>query len=160
MKTLHEKVQGRSEKVSLIAVINQAIAFVSRIPNDAIALLARISIAAIFWRSGATKVDGFALSDSAIELFREDYKLPLIDPVTAATLAALAEHFFPFLLIVGFASRLSAAALLGMTAVIQIFVYPGAWPIHGVWATTLLVILARGPGVVSLDAFIAKKYGS
>lgn len=137
-------------------IAQQAIARVSRIPNDAIALLGRTSISAVFWLSGRTKVDGFALSESAVELFREDYKLPLIDPIMAATLAAIAEHLFPILLLLGLASRLSAAALLGMTAVIQIFVYPGAWPIHGVWATVLLFILARGPGLISLDATIAR----
>lgn len=137
-------------------IAQQAIAHVSRIPNDAIALLGRISISAVFWLSGRTKVDGFALSESAVELFREDYKLPLIDPIMAATLAAIAEHLFPILLLLGLASRLSAAALLSMTAVIQIFVYPGAWPIHGVWATVLLFILARGPGLISLDATIAR----
>jgi putative oxidoreductase len=155
MKVHNEKAQSVS--VSIVTAINQVIALMSRIPNDAIALLARISIGAIFWRSGATKVNGFSLSENAIELFREDYKLPLIDPVVAATLAALAEHIFPVLLIVGLASRLSATALLGMTAIIQIFVYPGAWPIHGVWATALLVIIARGPGLISLDALIAKR---
>ena len=136
--------------------VNAAIARVSSIPDDAIALLARISISAVFWLSGRTKVDGFALSENALELFREDYKLPLIDPVVAAWLAAISEHVFPILLVIGLASRLSAAALLGMTAVIQIFVYPGAWPIHGVWATALLFILARGPGLISLDAMIAR----
>jgi putative oxidoreductase len=155
MKVHNEKAQSVS--VSIVTAINQVIALMSRIPNDAIALLARISIGAIFWRSGATKVNGFSLSENAIELFREDYKLPLIDPVVAATLAALAEHIFPVLLIVGLASRLSATALLGMTAIIQFFVYPGAWPIHGVWATALLVIIARGPGLISLDALIAKR---
>jgi putative oxidoreductase len=155
MKVHNEKAQSVS--VSIVTAINQVIALMSRIPNDAIALLARISIGAIFWRSGATKVNGFSLSENAIELFREDYKLPLIDPVVAATLAALAEHIFPVFLIVGLASRLSATALLGMTAIIQFFVYPGAWPIHGVWATALLVIIARGPGLISLDALIAKR---
>ena len=155
MKVHNEKAQSVS--VSIVTAINQVIALMSRIPNDAIALLARISIGAIFWRSGATKVNGFSLSENVIELFREDYKLPLIDPVVAATLAALAEHIFPVLLIVGLASRLSATALLGMTAIIQFFVYPGAWPIHGVWATALLVIIARGPGLISLDALIAKR---
>jgi len=136
----------------------QFITLAERIPNDLIASLARISVGAIFWMSGQTKIDGFALSENAITLFNEDYKLPFIDPVVAATLAAIAEHVFPILLVLGLASRLSALALLGMTAVIQIFVYPGAWPTHGVWATALLFILARGPGALSLDALIAKNY--
>ena len=136
----------------------QFVALAERIPNDLIAVFARVSVAAIFWMSGQTKIDGFHLSENAITLFNEDYKLPLVDPVVAASLAAIAEHVFPILLALGFASRLSALALLGMTAVIQVFVYPGAWPTHGVWATALLFILARGPGAFSLDALIAKHY--
>lgn len=136
----------------------QFVALAERIPNDLIAAFARVSVAAIFWMSGQTKIDGFHLSENAITLFNEDYKLPLVDPVVAASLAAIAEHVFPILLALGFASRLSALALLGMTAVIQVFVYPGAWPTHGVWATALLFILARGPGALSLDALIAKHH--
>lgn len=126
----------------------------ARIPDDFIALLGRISMGAIFWLSGQTKVNGFSLSENALELFREDYKLPLVDPIVAATLAAIAEHVFPVLLIVGLATRFSAAALLGMTLVIQLLVYPGAWPTHGVWASVLLFLIARGPGFVSLDHLI------
>jgi putative oxidoreductase len=135
-------------------MIDRTIGLFARIPNDFIVLVGRISIGAIFWLSGQTKVDGFSLSENAIELFREDYKLPFVAPVIAATLAAIAEHVFPILLVVGLATRLSAAALLGMTLVIQLFVYPGAWPTHGVWATVLLFIMARGPGIISLDGLI------
>jgi putative oxidoreductase len=98
------------------------------------------------------------VTDSAIALFHEEYALPVIDPVLAAHLAAFAEHFFPILLVIGLASRFSALALLGMTAVIQILVYPGAWPTHGVWATCFLLTIARGPGVISLDHLIARRY--
>jgi putative oxidoreductase len=69
-------------------------------------------------------------------------------------MSTIAEHVFPVLLIVGLASRLSALALLGMTAVIQIFVYPSGWPEHILWATALLIVIARGPGVISLDHLI------
>ena len=98
------------------------------------------------------------MKDSAIELFREEYKLPLIDPVVAAHLAAFAEHFFPILLVLGLASRFAAFSLLFMTTVIEVFVYPDAWPTHGVWATCFLVIIARGPGVLSLDHVIARYF--
>lgn len=128
-----------------------------RIPNDLIALVARSSIAAVFWQSGQTKVDGWMLSDNALYLFENEYKLPLLDPWLAAHLAAFAEHLFPILLVIGLASRFSALALLGMTLVIQIFVYPGAWPTHGSWAACLLFIAARGPGVFSLDAAIVRR---
>lgn len=127
-----------------------------RIPNGAIALLARLAIAAVFWQSGQTKVDGWMLSGNALYLFENEYKLPLVNPSLAAHLAALAEHIFPLLLVIGLASRLSALSLLAMTLVIQIFVYPGAWPTHGTWAVCLLFIAARGPGLLSLDALIVQ----
>lgn len=129
-----------------------------RIPNDLIVLIARLSIAAVFWQSGQTKIDGWMLSDNALYLFENEYKLPLIDPWLAAHLAAFAEHFFPMLLVIGLASRLSALALLSMTLVIQIFVYPGAWPTHGTWIACLLLIMARGPGTVSLDAVLFRAF--
>ncbi|MCT7664298.1 DoxX family protein [Shinella kummerowiae] len=134
----------------------QVVQTLDRIPNDFIALVARLSIAAVFWQSGQTKVEGWMLSDNALYLFENEYKLPLIDPWLAAHLAAFAEHFFPILLVIGLASRLSALALLGMTLVIEIFVYPDAWPTHGTWAACLLFIAARGPGLFSLDAVIAR----
>ncbi|MGX5720892.1 DoxX family protein [Shinella zoogloeoides] len=135
----------------------RVIAALDRIPNDLIALVARLSIAAVFWQSGQTKVNGWMLSDNALYLFENEYKLPLIDPWLAAHLAALAEHVFPVLLVIGLASRLSALALLGMTLVIEIFVYPDAWPTHGTWAVCLLFISARGPGLLSLDAMIVRR---
>lgn len=139
----------------LLAIVRRAIAALDAIPQDAIALAARVFIAAIFWQSGQTKLEGWRVSDSAIALFREEYRLPLLDPVLAAHMAALGEHLFPLLLVAGLASRFAALALLGMTAVIQIFVYPDAWPTHGVWAVALLVIVARGPGRFSLDHLVA-----
>jgi len=139
----------------LMALADSALAWMSVIPNSLIALIARLSIAMVFWQSGQTKVDGWQVSDTAIYLFENEYKLPLLDPTIAAHLAAFAEHFFPVLLAIGLASRLSALALFGMTLVIQIFVYPDAWPTHGTWAACLLLIVARGPGIVSLDRLIA-----
>ncbi len=144
------------------------------IPEDAIQLLARISIAATFWLSGQTKVEGFVLdpigltaqfgrphiTDGAIELFRSEYALPLVPPELAATLAATAEHVFPVLLLLGLATRLSATALLLMTLVIEVFVYPGAWPTHGLWAALMVYLMARGPGRISIDHWIARRYGA
>lgn len=127
-----------------------------RIPHDLIALIARLSIAAVFWQSGQTKVDGWDVTDNAVYLFETEYRLPFVDPWIAAHLAAFAEHFFPLLLVIGLASRLSALALLGMTVVIEIFVYPDAWPTHGTWAVCFLVIIAGGPGRFSLDHMILR----
>jgi putative oxidoreductase len=133
--------------------MNQLAALLGRcIPHDLLALASRLSIAAIFFLSGRTKVTGFlSLGDSAYELFRTEYKLPLIPPELAAHLAAYAEHLFPLLLVLGLATRLSALALLGMTLVIQVFVYPDAWPTHLSWAALLLYLAGRGAGRVSLD---------
>lgn len=143
---------------------------VAAIPESAVALLARISVAGVFWRSGQTKVEGFAidlvegrldlgwprLSANAVDLFREEYRLPLLPPEWGALLAATGEHLLPALLLVGLATRFSAAGLLAMTAVIQLLVYPGAWPTHGVWAAALLWLMLRGPGAVSLDHVLAR----
>ena len=144
---------------SLSARFRAALGMLSRIPFDFISLVARLSIAGVFWQSGQTKVDGWTVTDSAVYLFENEYKLPLVDPWLAAHLAAFAEHFFPVLLVLGLASRLSALALLGMTLVIEIFVYPDAWPTHGTWAACLLVIIAHGPGKLSLDHLISRSMG-
>ena len=138
-------------------LVGQTMQALGHIPNDLIALVARLSRAGVFWRSGETKLDGWSVSDSAVYLFENEYRLPLIDPWLAAHLAAFAEHVFPVLLVVGLASRFSALALLAMTLVIEIFVYPDAWPTHGTWAACLLFIAARGPGLFSIDALIARR---
>lgn len=123
-----------------------------------LAIVARIAIAAIFFRSGRTKVDGLLrVTDGTYVLFREEYKLPLIPPEIAAHLATYAEHLFPMLLVLGLFTRLSALALLGMTAVIQIFVYPDAWPTHLSWAGLLLYLAGRGAGPLSLDRVLSIK---
>jgi putative oxidoreductase len=120
--------------------------------HDVLAMLARAAMASVFFLSGRTKVDGvLTVTDSAVELFREEYKLPFVSPELAAHLAAYAEHLFPVLLIVGFGTRLSALALLCMTLVIEIFVYPDAWSTHLTWATVLLYLIGRGAGAWSLD---------
>jgi putative oxidoreductase len=138
------------------SLVERVIGLFSAVPDSALSVVARIGAAGVFWRSGQTKVNGFHVTDSTYYLFREEYALPIIPPEVAAHMAAYAEHFFPIMLIVGLASRFSALALLGMTAVIQIFVYPGSWPDHAIWAAALLFIVARGPGVISLDHLIAR----
>lgn len=128
-------------------------------PYWIVALFCRFSIAAVFWRSGRTKVHGlFTLNDSTYFLFREEYKVPLLPPEAAAVMATTVEHLGSALLVVGLASRLSAAAMLGMTLVIEVFVYPASWPDHLLWTAALLPILLYGPGAVSLDARIRRRY--
>jgi putative oxidoreductase len=120
-------------------------------PWDIAALPLRVFPAAVFLASGRTKVDGLGIADSTWFLFEHDYALPLIPPALAAVLAVIAEHLLPALLILGLGTRLAAAGLLGMTAVIQTFVYPEAWQTHGLWAACFLALILRGPGWLSLD---------
>ncbi len=155
-----------------IMPIQRLIAMLGRIPDSLIAAIGRFSIAAVFWKSGQTKIEGLAidlingqfeigwprLSASAIDLFRDEYRLPLIPPELAAPLAAFAEHLLPVLILLGLATRFSAFALLVMTLTIQIFVYPDAYPTHGTWAAVLLYLIAKGPGKISLDHWIASRY--
>lgn len=122
------------------------------ISHTLLALTARIALAAVFLYSARTKVDGFlTLKDSTLTLFAEEYKVPVLPPELAAHMATYAEHLFPVLLILGLATRLSALGLLGMTAVIQIFVYPEAWPTHLTWAMPMLYLIGRGGGALALD---------
>lgn len=122
------------------------------ISDDVIALVARLGGAAIFFQSGRTKVDGLLhVTDGTYTLFREEYRLPLLPPDLAAHLATYSEHLFSILLVFGLFTRLSALAFLGMTAVIEILVYPDAWPTHLSWAALLIYLIARGGGAWSLD---------
>ncbi|MFL6749322.1 MAG: DoxX family protein [Sphingomicrobium sp.] len=125
------------------------------LPNSLLLLVQRLGIAAVFFQSGRTKVEGlFTIPDTTVELFRSEYALPLLQPELAAYLAAGAEHLFPVLLVLGLFTRLSAAALLGMTLVIQTFVYPDAWPTHLSWAGLMLPLIALGGGRWSLDRLL------
>ncbi len=129
-----------------------AAALLSRLPDALWLLVCRLGIGAIFFLSGRTKVDGLlTLKDSTYTLFEYEYALPLVPPEIAAHAATYAEHGFPILLALGLFTRAGALGLLGMTATIQIFVYPDAWPTHLSWAAILLPIIARGPGALSLD---------
>jgi putative oxidoreductase len=142
----------------LVGVVQRLSAALNRIPYWFIALCARVFPAAVFWQSGQTKVAGFHLRPGAVALFQNEYQLPVIDPTAAAYLSAVGEHVLPVLLVLGLATRFAALGLLFMTAVIEIFVYPLAWPTHGVWATCFVLLIARGPGEVSLDALIARRF--
>ena len=122
-----------------------------RLPWDAAALALRIFPAAVFFASGQTKLDGWRIADSTWFLFEHEYALPLIPSDIAAVAATVAEHVLPILLVLGLCTRLSALGLLVMTAVIQVFVYPGAWQTHGLWAACFLALIVAGPGRLSVD---------
>lgn len=171
MTSLTRPAAGTDLKSRVEDLIRRAIALFACVPHWLIAFVGRFSIAAVFWQSGQTKVENFAidvvggtfqlgwprLGEFTVDLFRDEYRLPLIPPEIAAPLAALSEHVFSVLLLIGLATRFSALALLGMTLVIQVFVYPGAYPTHGTWIAIFLYLMARGPGVLSVDHLIAKR---
>ena len=122
------------------------------VPESALLLIARLGIAAVFFLSGRTKVEGLlTISDSTYALFETEYALPFVSPQIAAHAAAYSEHLFPILLVLGLLTRPAALALLLMTLTIQIFVYPDAWPTHLTWAGLLLPLIVRGGGNWSLD---------
>lgn len=122
------------------------------LPSSLLLLVARLGIASIFFFSGRTKVEGFlTITDSARDLFETEYRLPLLSPELAVHLATYAEHLLPLLLVLGLFTRCAALGLLAMTLVIQIFVYPDAWPTHLSWAAILLPLIAYGAGRFSLD---------
>ncbi|MCB1443150.1 MAG: DoxX family protein [Methyloceanibacter sp.] len=128
------------------------------IPYSVVALVARISVASVFWRSAQTKVDEtLQLKSSAFYLFREEYKVPIVPPDIAAYLATYQELIGSVLLVVGLATRLTALAFVGMVAVIQTFVFPDGWPNHILWFALLFLLVARGPGAISLDHLIWRR---
>jgi putative oxidoreductase len=124
-----------------------------RFPLSILQLAMRIGVGAVFFRSGLLKIDSWQFT---IQLFRDEYKVPLLDPVMAAQAATIVELGVPPLLFAGIATRFATLPLLGMIAVIQVFVYPNAWSDHLMWASALLLVLTRGPGLFSLDHVIAR----
>lgn len=127
------------------------------VPYWALALPLRFAVATVFWNSAMTKLANW---NTALELFSEEYKVPLLPPELAAYLAVSIELSAPVLLVLGLATRAVALVLLGMTAAIEIFVYPQAWPTHIQWAAMLLVLLCRGAGSLSLDHAILRRFTS
>lgn len=125
----------------------------SLIPYWLVALTARVALAQVFWSSAQTKLLSW---QTTLYLFANSYKVPLLPPTFAAYMATTIELVTPVLLVLGLATRVSALVLLGETAVIEIFIYPKAWPVHIQWAAMLLVLMAQGGGVLSLDALIAR----
>lgn len=135
-------------------VLDTARSWLERIPYSVIALVARLATAVVFWRSGSVKLDDWA---GTLTLFEDEYKVPLIPPHFAAYAATAMELGGAVLMLLGLGTRAVALAYIGMIAVIQIFVYPNAWPTHIQWLAFLLLLAARGPGALSLDALIARR---
>ena len=138
------------------SVIGRTLHWLNAVPYSALAVPLRLAVATIFWNSAMAKLDNW---DTALTLFVEEYKLPLIPPDLAAYLAVSIELTTPVLLVLGLLTRPTALLLLGMTAVIEIFVYPLAWPTHLQWAAMLLVLLCRGAGELSVDHLLQRRFG-
>jgi putative oxidoreductase len=143
-----------SLRPALVDKCRRIVSWLESIPYTLLAIPLRVAVATVFWNSGMTKLPNW---DLTVALFTDEYKVPLLPPEVAAYMAATIELTTPVMLVLGFLTRPAAAVLLGMTAVIEIFVYPMAWPTHIQWAAMLLVLLARGPGKVSLDWLIWRK---
>jgi len=126
-----------------------------RVPMWLHQLLFRLGVASVFLRAGMTKASSW---ESTVGLFRDEYRVPVLPPELAATLATTFELGCSTLLILGLGTRLATIPLLGMIATIQLFVYPDAWPEHLAWGSLLFFLLARGPGAVSLDHLIARAW--
>ena len=132
----------------MLDLAKQALRWLDGIPYTLIAIPLRLAMATVFWSSAMVH---FASWDTTLALFEDEYKVPLLPPDLAAYMAVSIEVITPVLLVLGLLTRPASLVLLGMTTVIEIFVYPQAWPTHIQWAAMLLVLLARGPGKLSLD---------
>jgi putative oxidoreductase len=144
------------DATSSASIVNRIRVQLNAVPYWVLAIPLRLAVAIIFWNSAMTKLANW---DTAVTLFAEEYKLPLLPPELAAYLAISIELAAPVLLVLGLLTRPTALVLLGMTAVIEIFVYPLAWPTHLQWAAILLVLLCRGPGRLSLDHLLGHRLG-
>lgn len=145
-----------SRPVALDERAQQALAALERVPGSVFQTIFRIAAASIFWKSGLTKIANW---DTTLALFRDEYQVPLLPPELAAYLGTANELLCPVFLILGLATRVAVLPLLGMTAVIQLFVYPENWAEHLTWAGMLLYLLTRGAGPLSLDRLLAARFG-
>jgi putative oxidoreductase len=139
------------------ARVGRVIGALERVPYSLLAIPLRLAVATVFWNSAMTKLANW---DATLQLFEDEYKLPLLPPDIAATIGASIELSTPVLLVLGFLTRPVALVLLGMTSIIEIFVYPLAWPTHIQWAAMLLVLLCRGAGTFSLDHLLRRRFGA
>src|SRR5258708_2773997 len=136
--------------------IGRVLRWLDGVPYTILAIPLRLAVAPVFWNSAMTKLANW---NTAVELFVEEYKGPLLPPELAAYMAVSIELTTPVLLVLGLATRAAALVLLGMTAVIEVFVYPLAWPTHIQWAAMLLLLLCRGPGKLSFDHLVRMRVG-
>lgn len=136
-----------------VAAIDRLYGWLERVPYSILALPLRLAVAVVFWNSARAHLANW---DTTLELFEDEYKVPVLPPDFAAYLTVAIEVSAPILLVLGLLTRPAALVLLGMTTVIEVFVYPQAWPTHIQWVAMMLVLLCRGPGTWSLDHLISR----
>jgi len=124
------------------------------VPYTLLAIPLRLALATVFWNSAVAHLANW---QTTLYLFASEYKVPVLPPDLAATMAVSIEVSTPVLLVLGLLTRPAAFILLGMTTVIEVFVYPQAWPTHIQWAAMLLVLLCRGAGKLSLDDLVRRR---
>lgn len=145
-----------TRRASLNDVMTAVTDWLGGFPRSLVELGLRAGVAAVFFKSGLSKIANWELT---VQLFADEYALPLLPPEVAAYLGTAAELICPVLLVLGLGARFGALALLGMTAVIQIFVYPESWPEHLIWASVFVYVLTQGAGKLSLDYAIKRYFG-
>jgi putative oxidoreductase len=138
-----------------VRLFRKALATVERFPLSVLLLMSRVGVGAVFFKSGLVKIASWT---ATVQLFAFEYQVPLLPPEFAATLAASIELTAPVLLFLGFGARFAAAAMLGMTLVIQVFVYPANWAEHLTWASLLALVLTRGAGAISIDHWLGRRF--
>ena len=144
-----------SRKYSQAGRLHTIIRLLEAVPIAFPVLVLRLGVALAFWRSGNVKIASWS---TTLQLFTNEYRVPVLPPEIAAHLATAVELTAPILLLLGLATRLGAAAMLGMTLVIQLFVYPENYPDHLLWAGPLLYLVLRGPGAISVDHLIRRRF--
>ena len=105
----------------------------------------------VFLASGLTKLKDW---ETTLFLFEYEYSVPLLSPEFAAYLATISELLLPILLVVGLASRVSAAGLsiINVVAVLSLEEIPtAALYLHYIWGILLAQIVVWGGGTLSLD---------
>ena len=138
-----------------VALLDSVCQRLGRFPLSLVQLAMRLAIAGVFFNAGLLKLRSWELT---VMLFRDEYKVPFMDPALAARMATFNELTFSTLLFVGLATRMAALPFLGMIAVIQTFVYPQAWVEHLTWASILVFLFTRGPGAISFDHLIWRRW--
>ncbi|MCW5750953.1 MAG: DoxX family protein [Alphaproteobacteria bacterium] len=149
--------KGNESGSGLLGLVAAVINLLGQVPEALLLLAGRIAVGSVFLKSGLTKIDieTWQIAPTTFDLFREEYRVPVLSPELAAYLGTFTELTMPFLLFFGLGARAGAGVLLGMTFVIQVFVYPESWSDHLLWATILLSIISRGPGLLSADHVLA-----